>query len=192
MPDEPRDNQHVRQMPPIPDGGLATSMPDWLRRPPAWRTSPDRESGPSAMANIPTLPDTDTSVIDPREFIHDDDLPRWLQSLRRPAPIAVPDSGPASVVANTNAQPVLPAQAVEESDQPAVVTVDHQPTAFRPRRPALSVTSSPTTTLSSPAVRAFATRPSPNRPRLDQRATTLALGVALVLALLVILILVVW
>lgn len=187
MPDKPRDDQLEREIPPIPDGGLATSMPDWLRRPPAWRTLPEREVLPPENAAPTNLPEADTSMIDPREFIHDDDLPAWLRSLRRPDPIAEPVSG-----GHAGAQLASPTVAVKGDDQPAVVTVDDQPTTFRPRRRATVTTSSSTTTSSSPAVRAFETRPSPARSRLEQRATTLALGVALVIALLVILILVAW
>ena len=74
-----RDDQS--HLPPIPDGGLAESMPDWLRRPPAWRTLPEREVAipePEAAAELPA---PDASVIDPRTFLSDDDLPAWLRAL---------------------------------------------------------------------------------------------------------------
>lgn len=188
MPDKPRDYQHEREIPPIPDGGLSTSMPDWLRRPPAWRNLPDHGVEPPPVAGSVALPEPDASVIDPREFIHDDDLPGWLRSMRRPAPLAEVD--PPVATEPDNLQTVSPTEAVEDVDQPAIVTVDRQPTAFRPRRPSIVATSSSATTSMSPAVRAFAARPSPARSRLEQRVTTLTLGIALVIALLVILILV--
>lgn len=61
--------------PPIPDGGLAASMPEWLQRPPAWRGMTVRE--PERR----DLPPPDTSVIDPRTMLQIDDLPEWLQRI---------------------------------------------------------------------------------------------------------------
>lgn len=61
--------------PPIPDGGLAASMPEWLQRPPAWRGMTIRE--PERRE----LPPPDTSVIDPRTMLRLDDLPEWLQRI---------------------------------------------------------------------------------------------------------------
>ena len=59
---------------PLPDGGLAESMPDWLRRPPAWR---DTTAGRSY------LPPPDTSPIDPGTLIDVEDLSPWLQRIAR-------------------------------------------------------------------------------------------------------------
>lgn len=84
MPDKRREDE---QLPPIPDGGLAQSMPDWLRRPPAWRTLHDTEIEQPKPATTGELPEADTSVIDPRTFLTDDDLPAWLRrfgALSRP------------------------------------------------------------------------------------------------------------
>ena len=73
---------------PLPTGGLAESMPDWLRRPPAWR---------DASADRRSLPPPDTSPIDPRTLIDVGDLPPWLQRLadrteeRRPQPMVKPE-----------------------------------------------------------------------------------------------------
>lgn len=61
--------------PPIPDGGLGTSMPDWLQRPPAWRGMGDRS------LEKRDLPPPDTSVIDPRTMLDIGDLPQWLQRI---------------------------------------------------------------------------------------------------------------
>jgi len=71
------------EMRPLPDGGLSSAMPDWLRRPPAWRDLP-RNDTPAAEKS---LPEPDTSVIDPRELITVDDLPQWLRDIaaREPA-----------------------------------------------------------------------------------------------------------
>jgi hypothetical protein len=61
---------------PLPDGGLATAMPDWLRRPPAWRDLKPRDDLIKR-----DLPEPDTSVIDPRTFVDLADLPPWLQAI---------------------------------------------------------------------------------------------------------------
>lgn len=61
---------------PLPDGGLGTAMPDWLRRPPAWRDLKPRE-----VTATHDLPAPDTSVIDPRAFVDLADLPPWLQAI---------------------------------------------------------------------------------------------------------------
>jgi hypothetical protein len=65
------------EMRPLPDGGLTSAMPEWLRRPPAWR---DLSVTPDASASR-ELPEPDTSVIDPRTLIDVADLPPWLQSI---------------------------------------------------------------------------------------------------------------
>src|SRR5918994_6192430 len=63
---------------PMPDGGLAETMPDWLRRPPAWRETVARREK--------LRPPADTSPIDPRTLIDVEDLPLWLQRIaQRPA-----------------------------------------------------------------------------------------------------------
>lgn len=89
MPDERGEGK----MPPIPDGGLAESMPEWLRRPPAWRTLNDSDVVQPEPAQLSDLPESDTSVIDPRTFLTADDLPEWLRGLgptRQPAEPARP------------------------------------------------------------------------------------------------------
>jgi hypothetical protein len=85
-------------MRPIPDGGLQQSMPEWLRRPPAWRNLPRREEPPrtelaetsnstevvltAPVTEAPReLPEPDTSEIDPRSLVDISDLPQWLQDL---------------------------------------------------------------------------------------------------------------
>lgn len=81
----------------LPDGGLGENMPDWLRRPPAWRdlstsetvqvasiTSSDpvgQEHGPVLVERV--LAPEDTSVIDPRGLIDFEDLPAWLREVGR-------------------------------------------------------------------------------------------------------------
>lgn len=80
-------------LPPIPDGGLSTGMPDWLRRPPAWRSL--KESAVPAKA----VPSPDTSPIDPRSILTIDDLPVWLQRIAASlVPPASDERAPASGV----------------------------------------------------------------------------------------------
>lgn len=64
------------EMRPLPDGGLTEGLPEWLRRPPAWRNLPRKEEGEELA-----LPDPDTSVIDPRALVDIADLPMWLQQI---------------------------------------------------------------------------------------------------------------
>lgn len=75
------------EMRPLPDGGLSNAMPDWLRRPPAWRDMP-RQDRP-ATGEKP-LPEPDTSVIDPRQLITVDDLPQWLRDIAAREPMTEP------------------------------------------------------------------------------------------------------
>jgi hypothetical protein len=82
-------------MRPIPDGGLQQSMPEWLRRPPAWRSLPKREAEPDEAVEATVelketpepapapveLPEPDQSEIDPRTLVDLADLPQWLQDV---------------------------------------------------------------------------------------------------------------
>ncbi len=67
---------------PIPDGGLGSAMPDWMRQTPSWK----RQAEPAAVRMIP---EAETSIIDPRQLIDIDDLPEWLQAVasRLAAPV---------------------------------------------------------------------------------------------------------
>ncbi|HWV34507.1 MAG TPA: hypothetical protein VNZ55_02670 [Thermomicrobiales bacterium] len=74
------------EMRPLPDGGLGENMPDWLRRPPAWRVLPAAqmpvfEPDPATTTPPRELPPEDTSVIEPTSLIEFGDLPRWLREL---------------------------------------------------------------------------------------------------------------
>jgi hypothetical protein len=98
---------------PLPDGGLGTAMPDWLRRPPAWRDLKPRDG-----ARGRDLPDPDISVIDPRTFVDLADLPPWLQAIAARGEhaedaIAPPPEGPVST-GEPNAVP-------EPADEPRQV-----------------------------------------------------------------------
>lgn len=78
---------------PIPDGGLADAMPDWLRRPPAWRNLPRTTTPATAVPSRPPLPDPDTSIIDPRTLVSVDDLPAWLREIAA-RPLTAPSQPP--------------------------------------------------------------------------------------------------
>src|SRR3954452_6287670 len=61
-------------LPPLPDGGLAASMPTWLREAPSL--------SPPEPPLIPTQePELLGPRADPRTFLSDDDFPRWLHDL---------------------------------------------------------------------------------------------------------------
>ena len=81
-----RDNQPMR---PIPDGGLKESMPSWLTRPPAWRQLPTPQE-----RHERSLPEPDTSEIDPRTLVDVTDLPQWLQAIAERGPLPAPEPDP--------------------------------------------------------------------------------------------------
>lgn len=116
----------------IPDGGLGEAMPEWLRRPPAWRQLEPKAPPPKS------LPPPDTSVIDPATLVSVDDLPAWLQTVARAAetlhePTPAPPASPERRVIPRviEARPPRPAErddrAVEPAEGPAVVplNLDH-------------------------------------------------------------------
>lgn len=72
-------------LPPIPDGGLGTAMPDWLRRPPAWRGLQEPAHRPKVV------PPPDMSPIDPRTLLTVDDLPGWLRQMATSHPATAPE-----------------------------------------------------------------------------------------------------
>lgn len=132
---------HDDALPTLPDGGLSERMPDWLRRPPAWRSLPKADAAsqvtvPEAsgvVAEHPprVLPGPDTSVIDPRTLVDVTDLPDWLQEIagRQPAADPVVAPGTAEMMSqeemtmDTNKQP-------EQTETPEGVTrsVKFEPT----------------------------------------------------------------
>ncbi len=96
------DDNH-ESMRPIPDGGLKEAMPAWLKRPPAWRSMASAEE-----RHERTMPEPDTSEIDPRSLVDISDLPQWLQTIAArgdvPAPIADHAIGQLQRVADTPAE----------------------------------------------------------------------------------------
>lgn len=124
------------ELPAIPDGGLSEAMPEWLRRPPAWRgmavpdvpsTTPEPVAdGPSspraapvevgAEAEIRTpsaepkmLLEPDRSPIDPSSLIEMSDLPAWLVGLgQRDLPVPVVQMTGSSPIADSVTETILP------------------------------------------------------------------------------------
>jgi hypothetical protein len=92
-------------LPPLPDGGLHSSMPTWLREPPERSVA---ESLP--LTRVVASPRIENPAplgprADPRTFLTDDDFPRWLRDLAARRDEAAPrsaepaDTPPAAVVA---------------------------------------------------------------------------------------------
>lgn len=83
-------------LPPLPDGGLARTMPDWLRA----------EPPPSPLASP-------VAATDPAGFITEDDLPDWLRQLSpgysAPSPLIEAPPSQASPTAAPVPPAVLPA-----------------------------------------------------------------------------------
>lgn len=77
-----------RALPPIPDGGLATQMPDWLRVPLGTAdTSADEriESASTSSAAPEPAESVGENRVDPREFLTEDDFPAWIRQLATPS-----------------------------------------------------------------------------------------------------------
>lgn len=112
------------EMRPLPDGGLQSTMPDWLRRPPAWRDLPRGEGA----GEDKTLPEPDTSMIDPRSLVDVADLPPWLQGIgsRSAQPV---ESSDASHIAVEREESSMHTQDDQNQDttQPEERTVPFQP-----------------------------------------------------------------
>ena len=126
------------KMPPIPDGGLAESMPDWLRRPPAWRTLQDEEVVQTKPVETGQLPEPDTSVIDPRAFLTDDDLPSWLRNLRRVGRSSTADAGGGEAAATTSEEEragTTRLEAAEAGREPVSPAQIKSTSRFIPRNP---------------------------------------------------------
>lgn len=121
-------------MRPIPDGGLQQSMPEWLRRPPAWRNLPKREEpAPAEASNLAAvvepsaapetqheLPEPDTSEIDPRSLVDIADLPRWLQDIAA-------RSGASPVMTETPVAPDVEEDVMKDPEK----RLEHEPTPDR-------------------------------------------------------------
>jgi hypothetical protein len=114
-------------LPPLPDGGLSTSMPAWLREPPgAASLSPVAVTAGSRI-EIETAPLG--SQADPRTFLSDDDFPRWLRELAaREA-----ERAPVRAAAESGADP---AAALSWPSWPGAAASDGAGSATAPSSPA--------------------------------------------------------
>lgn len=197
MPDKRRDED---RLPPIPDGGLSESMPEWLRRPPAWRTLPDADVVQREPERSGELPEADSSVIDPREFLVDDDLPEWLRRFGQSARgVGAPEGRPSA-----SAETVTTEGRQDEPEREMQAAPDAS-TRFAPRAPVVIRASGDETTWGSQeSPLAPVTRPTPasTGSRSGRGATyradwwqgpqlAILLAVALVIALVIIAILVI-
>ena len=83
-----------RPLPPLPDGGLAAVMPDWLRVsadpdiPHSAAVDHPLGESPSPTAEYPT-----PKMVDPTTFIEEDDLPAWIHQLAGQQPISRGERG---------------------------------------------------------------------------------------------------
>jgi hypothetical protein len=170
------DREDQSNLPPIPDGGLAETMPDWLRRPPAWRTLPDREVAVPEPEETAGLPEPDESVIDPRDFLSDDDLPRWLRNLGRGRASRLPVADGPDAVSADSVEAVPEPKLPSASDRPPVEGGTSTPSRFVPAAPpAAPATAAP---------RSVARETAPQSPSLPEPAPAPAWQGAWVVAVL--------
>ncbi len=67
-----------RPLPPLPDGGLAEAMPEWLRAAPESPAPPTMEASPNhGLATS----EVDGDLRDPTTYLSPDDLPAWIHQL---------------------------------------------------------------------------------------------------------------
>lgn len=113
-------DQQPEEMRPIPDGGLKDAMPSWLKRPPAWRSMPTAE-----QRHERTLPEPDTSEIDPTTLVDISDLPMWLQVIaaREEVPLPQPDESVGHALQQLQAAAAR-SRNVDESPRPEAETVE--------------------------------------------------------------------
>jgi hypothetical protein len=125
-------------LPPLPDGGLAASMPTWLREPPSLSPS-------SELPLVPTqAPGSLGPKADPRTFLSDDDFPRWLRDLAarreetarplavqsRSAPAAWPGWPESTEPVPVAATPTAPPVALEIAPSPVETSSGSTPTSL--------------------------------------------------------------
>lgn len=121
----------IAPLPPIPDGGLGTTMPGWLREPDAPTAPPMRSTRREPAAR-------DGAVVDPRTFLTEDDLPEWIRRLAGPPTVAASPPAPVAAARGEEA-PRRGAVRRQEPAQPArpIVVPDEAPPAPRAAAPYL-------------------------------------------------------
>lgn len=193
---EARSRSSEPPLPPLPDGGLAASMPAWLRDP-----------GP--LTPLPTAPGPETTTPDPSDptaFLSEDDLPGWLRRLAttlsrdaeapRDSPQAIPSpprvkppaNGAAAPPGSSNGEPprlAAPRQPVERRtvDQPRTASAPVPGKVTESVQPPRQLSGPPTTTAGprdeDVAIRSASRRP--DRPRWHQVVLALVLAVITVI-----------
>lgn len=124
------DTDAIQPLPPLPDGGLRGSMPDWLRRPPVIEGQPLTElaTAEQSIGAKRPAPASDASVVDVQTFLSADDLPEWIRRL--------------AATSEPHAHAPRPAMTAEPSPPP-----EPRPLAFprrlRPERTTLAPDASP-------------------------------------------------
>jgi hypothetical protein len=133
-------------LPPLPDGGLAASMPSWLRDSPTLSPEPELPVVPSQAAG------SLGPKADPRTFLNDDDFPPWLRALaaRRAEtirPVTV-RTGPASASWASWPEATEHAPLATTSSTPVALDIVPAPDATPS-----ATTPTPLATVAAPAVR---------------------------------------
>lgn len=181
------DNKQPDTMRPIPDGGLKDAMPAWLKRPPAWRNMPTAEE-----RHERTLPEPDTSVIDPHSLLDVSDLPQWLQAIAERGNLPAPEPDPVIVhgveqlqAAATRHQQIEPPAATEpevgvESPEP---TSEHEASS--------EASAEVTTTTETPPTQEVATRTPASTPQESRSSWMIPLIAIALVAILAIVVLVI-
>jgi len=113
----PGDGASEPPLPPLPDGGLASGMPDWLSAPLPSRAEPPP---PDAVAAAPATADASSDLHDPRTWLTEDDLPLWIRRLGEPRPVCDPAASAADgSVAARSRRPGRADEPVRASQRPA-------------------------------------------------------------------------
>ncbi|MDQ3695705.1 MAG: hypothetical protein M3464_19120 [Chloroflexota bacterium] len=153
----PATDQENASLPPIPDGGLARAMPEWLR-----------EGDPGLVAAPPTSP------TDPMGFITEDDLPPWLRHL-------TPEGAPAPRLAVDG--PAIPAAAEMPAAPLIPLPIPASPRSGQASNLAAGPTASPVAASPGPLVSAPGPGPKP-RSRDHRALVAIAGGIVLALTVL--------
>lgn len=146
--DDDRNGGDVIPHRPIPDGGLGSAMPDWLRQTPSWKRTPE-------PAPIRTIPAPDTSIIDPRRLIDVDDLPQWLQAVSARRAETRPETPTPPAGDAAGAVDVTPSPTIDVPEHTARETLDVPPDRAAPASESRSRSERPAH---------IQLKPSPSRP----------------------------
>ena len=142
--DEWEATDELPPLPPLPDGGLATTMPRWLRDLPAPaptvidppELAPEQEPVPlpAPLRSLPPALPPLGARADPRTFLSEDDFPRWLHLLAAQRAARIPLVPPAAPVVAEPKPLSLPAALPRTADVvwPSLVAPDLPAAATAP------------------------------------------------------------